>query len=56
MSGAHDGKGRQLVVCEQSEPHVPAEQITRCSNIRLRELGPKNGEELEYSENGAAGR
>ena len=38
--GTQDGNGRQLVVCEQSEPQVPAEQMTRCSNVRLRELGP----------------
>ena len=29
VSGTQEGKGVQLVVCEQSEPHAPAEQTTR---------------------------
>ena len=29
VSGTQGGNGIQLVVCEQSEPHVPTEQMTR---------------------------
>ena len=29
VSGTQEGNGVQLVVCEQLEPHVPAEQMTR---------------------------
>ena len=54
--GVHEGNASQLLVCEQSDPHVPGVQITRYWNISVRELAPlKICVELNIAE-GAAGR